>query len=102
MKPLSILEQAAEEAIEAAAWYNKECPGLGQDFASAIESALDLVSQGSLPLSPMPGALAGRGIKRLVLRRFPYSLVVLDRPDELVGNQPFRHEPVRVIISNHI
>lgn len=44
-----ILEQAAEEAIEAAAWYEQERPGLGIEFNHAINAALDLLEQDIVP-----------------------------------------------------
>ena len=33
-----ILEEAAEEAAEAAAWYESERPGLGTEFSDAMTS----------------------------------------------------------------
>ncbi|MGV0034175.1 MAG: hypothetical protein ACNYPE_04150 [Candidatus Azotimanducaceae bacterium WSBS_2022_MAG_OTU7] len=43
MRTVQILEAAAEEAIEAAKWYEKERPGLGHEFFYAIDAALDLI-----------------------------------------------------------
>ena len=43
MRILRILAAAAEEAAEAAAWYEKERSGLGIDFQNAIEAALDVL-----------------------------------------------------------
>lgn len=50
-RPIRILEQAAEEAIEAAAWYEQERPGLGIEFNHAINAALDLLEQDIVPLA---------------------------------------------------
>jgi toxin ParE1/3/4 len=79
-----ILQQAAEEAEAAAGWYENERQGLGTEFAEAIESAIDVIEDGFLPLSPMPGNSGGKGAKRLILRRFPYDIVVVERSDELI------------------
>ena len=42
MRGVRILEQAAEEAIEAAAWHECERAGLGAEFAQAVDFAIDL------------------------------------------------------------
>jgi hypothetical protein len=55
MRTLRILAAAAEEAAEAAAWYEKERSGLGMDFQSAIEAALETLEQDIVPLTSMPG-----------------------------------------------
>ena len=67
---LRILASAAEEAIEAAAFYEAEHQGLGAEFDSALNA--------------VPGRAGRRGAKRFVLRRFPYDIVVLEHPDELL------------------
>jgi toxin ParE1/3/4 len=79
-----ILRQANEEAEAAAAWYEQERRGLGTEFAEAIEAALDVIEDGFLPLSPMPGIAGNQGAKRLILRRFPYDVVVVDRAHERI------------------
>lgn len=84
MRRVRILEQAAEEAIEAAAWYEQERAGLGAEFAQAIDAAIDLLADEIVPLTAMPGAPGARGAKRLVLKRFPYDIVILERPEELL------------------
>jgi toxin ParE1/3/4 len=79
-----ILEEAAEEAVEAADWYDGERPGLGVEFAEAVNAALDLLEDGLVPLVNMPGAAGRRGAKRLILRRFPYDIVVQPSGDEIL------------------
>jgi hypothetical protein len=83
MRRLRIHSAAAEEAAEAAAWYEKERPGLGTEFEHATEAALDLLEQEIIPLVSMPGPAGTRGLKRLLLRRFPYSVIVLERDAEI-------------------
>jgi toxin ParE1/3/4 len=79
-----IFRQAIEEAEAAAAWYEQKRRGLGTEFAEAIEVALDMIEDGFLPLSPMPGISGNQGAKRLILRRFPYDVVVADRGNERI------------------
>lgn len=53
MRKVRILQEAADEAIAAANWYDKECEGLGAEFANAVEIVIDLIEEDTLPLSPM-------------------------------------------------
>ncbi len=84
MSALRIHEAATDEAAEAAAWYEKERPGLGAEFEHAVDAALDLLEEDIVPLASMPGAAGKRGVKRLILRRFPYSVIVLERDAEIL------------------
>jgi len=84
MRVVRILAAAAEEATEAAAWYEKERSGLGSEFSQAIDAALDLLEEEIVPLASIPGPAGARGVKRLLLRKFPYSIVVLERGSEIL------------------
>ena len=84
MGKVRILQEAAEEAIAAADWYDKERDGLGKEFANAVEIAIDLIEEAILPLSPMPGKTSAKGVKRLMLKRFPYDIVVIECGTEIV------------------
>ena len=65
MARVRILEEAANEAIEAAAWYEEQRPGLGVEFAQAFHAALDLLEEEIVPLSTMPGKAGRDGAKHL-------------------------------------
>ncbi len=84
MRRVRILDEAAEEAVEAAAWYDNEHAGLGQEFSQVIDAAIDLLEDDIVPLTAMPGAAGLRGAKRLVLKRFPYDIVVRESVDEVI------------------
>ena len=60
MRVLRIHDAAAEEAAEAAAWYEKERPGLGLDFEHAIDAALDVLEQDVVPMTSAPGVAGTR------------------------------------------
>ena len=60
MRRLRIHEAAAEEAAEAAAWYETERPGLGADFEKALNAAFDVLEQD-----------------------FPYAIIVKESPTEV-------------------
>ena len=83
MRKVRILQQAAEEAMAAANWYDMEREGLGTEFANAVEIAIDLIEEDILPLSPMPGKSSAKGVKRLILKRFPYDIVVIEGETEI-------------------
>ena len=84
MRDLRVHAAAAEEAAEAAAWYDAQRPGLGADFARAIDAALDLLEQDVVPLTSLSGVAGARGVRRLMLRRFPYSVVVRESRDAMI------------------
>ena len=48
MRRVRIHAAAVDEAVEAAAWYEKERPGLGAEFQQAIDGALDHLYQTNL------------------------------------------------------
>lgn len=82
MRPVRILDEAAEEAAEAAYWYETERPGLGNEFYEAVDAAIDLIEENFLPLLPMTGAAGTQGAERIILKRFPYDIVIVERQNE--------------------
>ncbi|WP_163560295.1 hypothetical protein [Halomonas sp. NO4] len=84
MQTVRILEEASQEAIEAAAWYEYEQPGLGDEFFAAIDAAIDVIEENFIPLSPLAEESGDTGAKRLILERFPYDIIVLELPEESV------------------
>jgi len=84
VRRVRILQEAAEEAIEAAAWYEGERAGLGTEFSQAVDAAIDLLEDDIVPLTTMPGTAGSRGAKRLLLKRFPYAVVVRESPEEVI------------------
>lgn len=83
MRTIHILSDAADEAQEATGWYEREQPGLGRDFEAAVDAAMDLLACEPIPASAMPGAAGARGIKRIILKRFPYDVVFFEHGDQL-------------------
>jgi hypothetical protein len=61
MRRVHIHEAASREAIEAAAWYELKRPGLGVEFQRAIETALDLLGEDVVSLTPVHSAAKVRG-----------------------------------------
>ena len=84
MPKIRVLDAAVYEAAEAVAWYERQRPGLGADFEQAVDAALDLLEGEIVPLMSLRGAAGEAGVKRLILRRFPYDVVVQERDSEIL------------------
>jgi len=84
--------KALEEVAEAAQWYEERRIGLSAEFFAALDAAVASVQNGPL-LYPM----ISRGMRRAVLRRFPYSLIFSVPGDEIVvlGCVHWRQSPRR-------
>ena len=74
-----ILHPAAENEISEAAWfYERQAQGLGEDFLEDFEKTL-----AHLSAHPEAGAPMGETIRRVLLRRFPFSILYRPLEDEL-------------------
>lgn len=78
--------EAREDAIEARDWYEKQSTGLGGEFVRALDAAVAAASR-----SPDAFAAISGDFRRVLLRRFPYSLVYLVQADTLVVLACFHH-----------
>ena len=93
-RTIEILVEAAQEAAEAARWYERECPGLGSEFEAAIDIALDLLEVDPVPSVPAAGAAGKRGVRRLILKRFPFDVIFV-QSQSLVRVVAFAHHSRR-------
>jgi plasmid stabilization system protein ParE len=70
MKRRAVIRRLAQQDIrEARRWYQKVSPALAEDFLASVDAAIDLVMQ-----QPLAFPLVQRTFRRILLRRFPYSL----------------------------
>lgn len=74
---VKVSTEATEELIEAAAWYELKVSGLGEQLIDAFEQATARLAEPNPPLIPVTGEAASLGAKRLILQRFPFSLVTI-------------------------
>ncbi|WP_196799731.1 type II toxin-antitoxin system RelE/ParE family toxin [Thioalkalivibrio sulfidiphilus] len=74
---VKVSREAARELEEAAAWYEKEESGLGERLIDAFEHATQLLKEPNPPVTPVTGEAAGMGAKKLILHRFPFSLIAV-------------------------
>ena len=72
MNRVNIQPQASTEADEAAAWYERQRPGLGVEFALELDAAIERTAE-----FPEAYALQHREARRVLLRRFPYAVYFL-------------------------
>ena len=79
MRTVRVLREAAEEVVAAATHDELERPGLGRQYQAAVHDALLVLAEDVVPPATSSRTLTKRGVRRLVMRRFPYSLVVRER-----------------------
>ena len=79
MMPVRFVAAAAREMAEAAQWYERRTPGMGETFLKQARAAAEFIV--SLPES---GEELPKGFRRKLLRQFPYAIIYTIDPGELV------------------
>jgi plasmid stabilization system protein ParE len=69
------LPPAEEEMTEASLVYEAECTGLGVKFLDDVQRVIDAVRE-----HPKLGTPVADGLRRALLRRFPFSLIYSEEP----------------------
>ena len=72
---LRLLDEAKEELRESAHWYEQKRDGLGDDFVSSVERALEIIETRPRQFTQMNVGSKGREVRRCVLKRFPYLII---------------------------
>src|SRR4051812_14822615 len=80
MKSVVFDTEENDELHAAAAYYEAQRAGLGDDFMAEVEQAVQRIAQ--LPQA-CPVHDASTGVRKLVLRRFPYNLFYLELDDRI-------------------
>ncbi len=70
MIPLRLLRDAEDELVETAKYYERCSAGLGASFVDEIQRTFALIQT-----YPEAGRVLGLGYRRLLVHRFPYSVV---------------------------
>jgi toxin ParE1/3/4 len=87
--PVVFHELAAAELNEAAAYYARARPGLGEAFVAAMEHAVE-----ALAASPSAGKPVGNDVRWWQVQRVPYCVFYRERADQIrvlaVGHQKRR------------
>lgn len=71
--------QADQEVQAARQWYDDQRPGLGIEFATAIDDAVERIASNPLAFPAIHGET-----RRTVVRRFPYGIYFRVLRDEIV------------------
>jgi plasmid stabilization system protein ParE len=75
-----ISEPPVDGDVEAAfEWYENEQPGLGLEFLDELRASYDRIANGPLRYQELRG-----GIRRALLRRFPYAVYFATDEDMVV------------------
>lgn len=78
--------EARAEVLEAQTWYESRAVGLGMEFARVVDAAV-----ASAVRNPEAFACVAGTCRRVLLRKFPFSLVFRVRRDELLVIAVFHH-----------
>ena len=68
--------EASAHIAEAFSWYQAQRDGLGWELKAELDALFTLLRQ-----APEAGPVVYRGLRRLLLRRFPYALYYTLTPD---------------------
>jgi toxin ParE1/3/4 len=79
---LRVLAEAKAEAIAAAAWYDREEFGLGDQLLDEIELALARIESDPQAFPRWEFTSASHDLRRCVLKRFPYVVLFKILADE--------------------
>ena len=72
---LRVLDEAHEDAAEAARWYEQRQLGLGDDFLDSLTAVYQAIEQQPDRFARLETAPAHRNVHRYLLDRFPYYVV---------------------------
>jgi hypothetical protein len=81
---LRYTRQGAQELDDAALYYDRRTPGLGQDFLDSLQRCLDQIEKSSRLFPEIDDRQAGREIRTDSIDRFPHVAVYEILPSELV------------------
>lgn len=73
------LSPAEEEMTEAAVFYDGQTTGLGRDFLDDVQQSID-----RLRAYPQLGVEIETSLRRCLLHRFPFSLIYVVEPGEIL------------------
>ncbi|MEO8803767.1 MAG: type II toxin-antitoxin system RelE/ParE family toxin [Rudaea sp.] len=83
---LVVTPAAQDELLQSQAWYERQSPGLGFEFARAVDAAVTRALR--MPLA-FPRVEAE--FRHVLMRRFPYSVIYHPSDSELVVVSFFHH-----------
>jgi toxin ParE1/3/4 len=90
VKPVRFHDEAKADFAHETLYYNAFSKALAEKFVKAVEDAVALASE-----SPAMGSKHKFGTRRYYLKKFPFSLVYVDRGPEIyvLALAPFARKP---------
>lgn len=79
MTPVIFLPEAEQEMFEAAAYYQAQTSGLGFDYLSEVEQAVQAIAE-----SPITWPIIEGELRRRLVKRFPFGILYRIEPEEIV------------------
>lgn len=79
MSGYRLTNEAREELVAGVTFYESQYPGLGREFAIEVRRLCRLIAK-----SPDAGIELRPGVRRRILRRFPYSVLYSADDEEVV------------------
>ena len=73
------LELAQYELDDAFLWYEKQMPGLGRELLDEVDRSIRRIAQW-----PFAGIEVGAGLRRCLVKRFPYGIIYGVEEDAMV------------------
>lgn len=86
------LDEAWQEVVEAANWYEARVEGLGDRLYAETDQALDRIAEAPAAGTPWVHRRVAREVRRVPLRSFPYSLYYVLEPRVVVVAFPHAHQ----------
>jgi plasmid stabilization system protein ParE len=95
MKPIRLAPEAAQEADEAADWYELRQPGLAARFLAEIDSLLAQIQLHPSAFPRVREVPASRGVRRAAMPLFSYALIFLElkRDIRVIAVAHIRRQP---------
>jgi hypothetical protein len=78
VKVVRLSPEAIDELLEAAEWYRARRPGLESEFLAEVDRVLPLIGSSPTAFPRLLDAPADLVIRRALLPRFPYALIIMD------------------------
>jgi plasmid stabilization system protein ParE len=72
-------KEALEDLLNTIAWYEKQVPGLGDEFYLAFSNEIRIFRHNPLIYAPKY-----REIRKAITKRFPYIIYFIVKPPEIV------------------
>jgi plasmid stabilization system protein ParE len=83
---LVIRPEAQKELLDAQAWYEEISPGLGFEFARAVDAAIAKILR-----MPLAFPRIEDEFRHIIIRKFPYSIIYFKTETEIIVVSCFHH-----------